>query len=218
MARSVAHLQQHHIEHSFEGCDDRGYACYICAAVFTAPAGLQLHMHELHGDGAKPYDCGRCARQFFFRTELQHHAVEHERTAAATEALPNGNNGVTRRTEETNGQQLNCGVVEEEADKEDDVCHDDSVDDARKHDDEVQAMEEGSCVEGDGDDGDGEEADEEYIEVEKLGEMVTSAADAARSPGAESSDEGRDEVEGTEEAEEDEADMKEDDAMSNAEE
>lgn len=41
-----------------------------------------MHMHEVHGAGAMPYDCGRCAARFFFRAELQHHGVEHERRCA----------------------------------------------------------------------------------------------------------------------------------------
>ena len=70
-------LQEHLIEHSFKGCEDRGYSCYICSSVFTAAAGLQMHMED-HGSSAKPYDCNLCPGKFFFRAELENHLIDHE--------------------------------------------------------------------------------------------------------------------------------------------
>ena len=70
-------LQEHLVEHTFVGCEERGYACYICSAVFTVPAGLLSHMSE-HGQNARPYDCNICPDKFFFRAELDNHLIEHE--------------------------------------------------------------------------------------------------------------------------------------------
>lgn len=75
---SAVKLQEHLIEHSFKGCEDRGYSCYICSTVFTVPSGLQLHMDEVHGNGSKPYDCNLCPAKFFFRAELENHLLDHE--------------------------------------------------------------------------------------------------------------------------------------------
>lgn len=75
---SAVKLQEHLIEHSFKGCEDRGYSCYICSTVFTVPSGLQLHMDEVHGSGSKPYDCNLCTAKFFFRAELENHLLDHE--------------------------------------------------------------------------------------------------------------------------------------------
>lgn len=75
---SASKLQEHLIEHSFKGCEEHGYSCYICSAVFTVSSGLQLHMDELHGNGSKPYDCNLCPAKFFFRAELENHLIEHE--------------------------------------------------------------------------------------------------------------------------------------------
>lgn len=74
---SALKLQEHLIEHSFKGCEERGYSCYICSSVFTIPAGLQSHMAE-HGNGAKPYDCNLCTEKYFFRAELENHMFEHD--------------------------------------------------------------------------------------------------------------------------------------------
>lgn len=74
---SPTKLQEHLIEHSFKGCDERGYSCYICSTIFAVPAGLQTHMNE-HGIGSMPYDCNKCSAKFFFRSELEHHIIDHE--------------------------------------------------------------------------------------------------------------------------------------------
>ncbi|XP_054740307.1 zinc finger protein 423 homolog [Anastrepha obliqua] len=70
-------LQEHLVEHTFAGCEERGFNCYICSAVFTAPTGLLSHMHE-HGLQSRPYDCNICTDKFFFRAELEHHLLAHE--------------------------------------------------------------------------------------------------------------------------------------------
>lgn len=71
-------LREHLVEHTFAGCEDRGFICYICSSVFTGPTGLLAHMEDIHGNNAKPYDCSRCPAKFFFRAELEHHAFMHE--------------------------------------------------------------------------------------------------------------------------------------------
>ncbi|XP_011193784.1 zinc finger protein 423 homolog isoform X2 [Zeugodacus cucurbitae] len=71
-------LQEHLVEHTFAGCEERGFNCYICSAVFTAPSGLLSHMHE-HGLQSRPYDCNLCSDKFFFRAELEHHLLTHEK-------------------------------------------------------------------------------------------------------------------------------------------
>ncbi|XP_058826649.1 zinc finger protein 423 homolog isoform X2 [Topomyia yanbarensis] len=70
-------LQEHLIDHTFAGCEDRGYICYLCSSVFTSSMGLQVHITE-HGSQAKPYDCNHCDEAFFFRAELEHHLIDHE--------------------------------------------------------------------------------------------------------------------------------------------
>lgn len=81
---SALKLQEHLIEHTFAGCEDRGYICYICSSVFTVSSGLQSHILE-HGPNARPYDCNLCPAKFFFRAELDHHAIEHENSGAKVE-------------------------------------------------------------------------------------------------------------------------------------
>ncbi|KAL9702061.1 hypothetical protein quinque_005579 [Culex quinquefasciatus] len=70
-------LQEHLIDHTFAGCEDRGFVCYLCSSVFTSSGGLQTHMDQ-HGPQAKPYDCNHCDEAFFFRAELEHHLIDHE--------------------------------------------------------------------------------------------------------------------------------------------
>lgn len=74
-------LQEHLVEHTFAGTEQRGFNCYICSAVFTAPAGLLSHIAE---HGARPYDCNLCPEKFYFRAELEHHQRAHELRPAAT--------------------------------------------------------------------------------------------------------------------------------------
>ncbi|XP_061391672.1 zinc finger protein 423 homolog [Musca vetustissima] len=70
-------LQEHLVEHTFAGCEDRGFNCYICSSVFTAPGGLLSHMLD-HGTNSKPYDCNLCPEKFYFRAELDHHLIDHD--------------------------------------------------------------------------------------------------------------------------------------------
>ncbi|KAH8337914.1 hypothetical protein KR067_009423, partial [Drosophila pandora] len=70
-------LQEHLVEHTFAGTEQRGYNCYICSAVFTAAGGLLNHMAE-HGAHTRPYDCNLCPEKFYFRAELEHHQRGHE--------------------------------------------------------------------------------------------------------------------------------------------
>lgn len=70
-------MEEHLIEHSFQGCDDRGFTCYICSSVFTSATGINQHMSK-HGSNSKPYDCNLCPSKFFFRAELENHLIEHE--------------------------------------------------------------------------------------------------------------------------------------------
>ncbi|KAK4324128.1 hypothetical protein Pmani_005223 [Petrolisthes manimaculis] len=67
-------LQCHLIEHTFEGCGS--FTCYMCSSVFTTASRLQQHMVE-HGLSARPYDCHHCHQRFFFRAELENHALSH---------------------------------------------------------------------------------------------------------------------------------------------
>ncbi|XP_034109892.1 zinc finger protein 423 homolog isoform X2 [Drosophila albomicans] len=78
-------LQEHLVEHTFAGTEQRGFNCYICSAVFTAPAGLLSHIAE---HGARPYDCNLCPEKFYFRAELEHHQRAHELRPAAVPAAP----------------------------------------------------------------------------------------------------------------------------------
>ncbi|XP_064465520.1 zinc finger protein 423-like isoform X2 [Ornithodoros turicata] len=73
---SPAKLQCHLIEHTFQGCRT-GFSCYLCSVIFTAPHLLQGHMLS-HGLQARPYDCPMCHQRFFFRAELEHHALLHQ--------------------------------------------------------------------------------------------------------------------------------------------
>lgn len=74
---TVTELEGHLIEHSFQGCEERGYKCYICSSIFTLPSGLHQHMHE-HGANYRPYDCNLCTKKYFFRAELENHLIDHE--------------------------------------------------------------------------------------------------------------------------------------------
>ncbi|KAL7737897.1 hypothetical protein ACLKA6_006272 [Drosophila palustris] len=80
-------LQEHLVEHTFAGTEQRGFNCYICSAVFTAPAGLLTHIAE---HGARPYDCNLCPEKFYFRAELEHHQRAHELRPSAPPPPPAG--------------------------------------------------------------------------------------------------------------------------------
>lgn len=87
-------LQEHLVEHTFAGCENRGFTCYICSAVFTAPAGLLSHMTD-HGANSRPYDCNLCSEKFYFRAELDHHLVDHEIRDRLKQALSSDPNPAT---------------------------------------------------------------------------------------------------------------------------
>lgn len=74
---TLAELEGHLIEHSFQGCEERGYKCYICSSIFTLSSGLHQHMLE-HGANYRPYDCSLCPSKYFFRAELENHLIDHE--------------------------------------------------------------------------------------------------------------------------------------------
>lgn len=97
---SEAKLQEHLVEHTFAGCEDRGFNCYICSSVFTSAAGLISHMNDQHGANSKPYDCNRCTVKYFFRAELDHHSFVHESASATASndlALMNENSNSVDR-------------------------------------------------------------------------------------------------------------------------
>lgn len=75
---TATELEEHLIEHSFRGCEERGYNCYICSAIFTLPCGLHQHMIIEHGPSYRPYDCSLCAKKFYFRAELENHVIDHD--------------------------------------------------------------------------------------------------------------------------------------------
>lgn len=101
-------MQEHLIEHSFNGCEDRGYSCYICSSVFTAAAGLQIHMVEVHGNNAKPYDCHLCSSKFFFRSELEHHVSDHnlETSKLSKSSSPSIHNLSKNANNQENGDHI----------------------------------------------------------------------------------------------------------------
>lgn len=90
-------LQEHLVEHTFAGCEDRGFNCYICSAVFTAPSGLLNHMLE-HGVNSKPYDCNLCSDKFYFRAELDHHLVDHDLRESSA-AIKNEQDQINKKNE-----------------------------------------------------------------------------------------------------------------------
>lgn len=77
-------LQAHLIEHTFAGCDSRGFSCYICSAVFTNAPGLLQHLSE-HGPQARLYECSRCDMRFYFRAELDNHSYTHAEADAKSD-------------------------------------------------------------------------------------------------------------------------------------
>lgn len=88
---SSSRLREHLVEHTFVGCEERGFNCYICSAVFTIPSGLLNHMNE-HGPNARPYDCNLCPEKFFFRAELDNHTIDHENGTIKVNNAPSSEN------------------------------------------------------------------------------------------------------------------------------
>lgn len=122
--------------------------------MFTAATGLQLHMDDVHGSGAKPYDCHLCVAKFFFRAELEHHLNDHETgkvqllaqqkfiesTRNSSPAADNMDEDHDHLSEENDTERSRSPMADDEAD----VKHQSHPDD-----------------------------DEEYIEVEKLADAST---------------------------------------------
>lgn len=156
---NATELEEHLIEHSFRGCEDRGYNCYICSAIFTLPCGLHQHMIE-HGPKHRPYDCNLCSKKFYFRAELENHVIDHEsgriRTSnqAHSDTRSNTSNGFKQvHLKQEHGNE-HTAVRE---------SHDDSGSEKDKDPDfktETQQYASEPAA----------EDDDEYIEVEKIGE------------------------------------------------
>ncbi|XP_055905299.1 zinc finger protein 423 homolog isoform X2 [Eupeodes corollae] len=141
-------LQEHLVEHTFAGCEDRGFSCYICSAVFTAPAGLLTHMAE-HGANSRPYDCNLCSDKFYFRAELDHHLVDHETRDRSKASHARDASPVTddNKTSFPGGGELPTAAPEVES---------------KKLELKNEALDEKPA----------EEDDDEYIEVEKVPETL----------------------------------------------
>uniref|UniRef100_A0A182SD06 C2H2-type domain-containing protein n=1 Tax=Anopheles maculatus TaxID=74869 RepID=A0A182SD06_9DIPT len=110
-------LQEHLIDHTFAGCEERGYVCYLCSAVFTSSAGLQAHLPVAHSNAAaKPYDCERCGVAYFFRAELEHHLIDHElgRTISRPMAAGSFEHPTARTTGDDEWQSSQNSPVSEE--------------------------------------------------------------------------------------------------------
>lgn len=148
-------LEEHLIEHSFQGCDDRGYTCYICSSVFTSTTGLHQHMNS-HGQNSRPYDCNLCAAKFFFRAELENHMIEHEAGRVSASALYNNSVPAVTLTPHRDSAVERSRSAEQNGDKDDkdDVDIDEPV---IKIETEERTDE-----------------DDEYIEIEKLVEYAPS--------------------------------------------
>ncbi|XP_058055032.1 zinc finger protein 423 homolog [Anopheles bellator] len=162
---SAHKLQEHLIDHTFAGCEERGYVCYLCSAVFTSSAGLQAHLPVAHSNAtAKPYDCERCGVAYFFRAELEHHLAEHELGRPVLEEWP---------------AALAVGgshIKQERADEEELI--EESILEPRR------IAGEGSLDEQPEDDGDVEEEEEEYIEVEHTALEEAHKESTTRTPNA----------------------------------
>lgn len=151
---TAADLDGHLIEHSFQGCDERGYKCYICSSIFTLPSGLHQHMHE-HGASYRPYDCNLCSKKYFFRSELENHLIEHEN--GRIESMPH------RRSPAENAKIESTEAWKTESNK---VANGDEPMDADR-DSNVECIK--SEMNNEQSDAKADD-DDEYIEVEQIGE------------------------------------------------
>lgn len=177
-------LEEHLIEHSFHGCDDRGYTCYICSSVFTSSSGLHQHMNE-HGPNSRPYDCNLCAEKFFFRTELENHLIDHEHgrvrmaaTASAAVPLPLSAQALFHANQ-MNSQQiaaLKTLIVKREAAQANNVVVGDNNDTDRRSDNDDDDNDDVSRIKPETTTQANDE-DDEYIEIEKIGEHPNSDYD-----------------------------------------
>lgn len=155
-------LEEHLIEHSFRGCEERGYNCYICSAIFTLPCGLHQHMIE-HGPSYRPYDCNLCAKKFYFRAELENHLIDHENGRIATTTKSKSNQPAqadSNSNTSTDPKQMQIHLKHEH----DKTSNDDSDNEKDKDaEDQQQNNSETNAV----------DDDDEYIEVEQIGENST---------------------------------------------
>ncbi|XP_016947877.1 zinc finger protein 423 homolog [Drosophila biarmipes] len=137
-------LQEHLVEHTFAGTEQRGFNCYICSAVFTAPGGLLNHMGE-HGAHSRPYDCSLCPEKFYFRAELEHHQRGHEQRPQARPSVSKAEAPAKRNTSPSQSPVRSPTVVKQE------LYETDTVESAGAEDEQQNAPDE-----------------EEYIEVEQM--------------------------------------------------
>lgn len=142
-------LGEHLIEHSFQGCDDRGYTCYICSSVFTSTTGLHQHMNT-HGPNSRPYDCNLCAAKFFFRAELENHLIEHEAGRISTTTMYNSVPAVVSTPQKDI-------VAIERSSSADQISDNDDKDEIETHEMVIKVESE-----------ERNDDDDEYIEIEKL--------------------------------------------------
>lgn len=157
---NATELEEHLIEHSFRGCEERGYNCYICSAIFTLPCGLHQHMIE-HGPSYRPYDCNLCAKKFYFRAELENHLIDHE----------NGRTAISNRQpqRDTNSSTSNDSKQIHLKHEQDKTSNEDS-DNEKDKDSDIQQQnicETNAAAVAVADD------DDEYIEVEQIAEIST---------------------------------------------
>lgn len=150
-------LEEHLIEHSFRGCEERGYNCYICSAIFTLPCGLHQHMIDEHGPSYRPYDCNLCAKKFFFRAELENHLIDHEsgRINSTTIHKPIDMHANTANGIKHDHNQLRDSNDDSDSEK------NNSPDTNIKSEDRKFSTEPSA------------EEDDEYIEVEQIGENIS---------------------------------------------
>lgn len=162
-------LEEHLIEHSFRGCEERGYNCYICSAIFTLPCGLHQHMIE-HGPSYRPYDCNLCAKKFYFRAELENHVIDHENGRIKTTTSSNQQQSQTETNSRSPNDPKQMPIhLKHEHDK---TSNDDSDNEKDTSDIQQQNNNNNNNSETNADD------DDEYIEVEQIGESSTVNHDA----------------------------------------
>lgn len=151
-------LEEHLIEHSFRGCEERGYNCYICSAIFTLPSGLHQHMIE-HGPSYRPYDCGLCAKKFYFRAELENHLIDHENGRIPTAIQPSQTDSESNDQKQIHLKREHDSEYSNQTkpSKEDDPDHEND-----KDSDLHQKQQHPNSCETNADD------DDEYIEVEQI--------------------------------------------------
>lgn len=152
---NATELEEHFIEHSFRGCEERGYNCYICSAIFTLPCGLHQHMIE-HGPSYRPYDCNLCAKKFYFRAELENHLIDHENGRIATSNRQS--QADTNSSTSNDSKQIH---LKHEHDK---TSNEDSDNEKDK---DLDIRQKNICETNAADD------DDEYIEVEQIAESST---------------------------------------------